>query len=79
MKEKNQNQEKTPLQRHLEQLFEQMKPDENAPKAIKDEVFSTIETIELVSDITDLFTGKFSETEGEFLDIIANGSPEDEE
>ena len=47
---------KTPLQEHLEQLFEQMLPEENAPEEVKNRVFDTIDTLVLVSDLAALFT-----------------------
>ncbi len=69
MKENNQA-EKTPLQLHLEQLFKDMRPDDAAPEHVKKDVFDTIDTLETVSDVLELFTGKFGETEAGFLDLL---------
>lgn len=62
--------EKTPLQEHLEHLFEQMLPKENAPEEVKNRVFDTIDTLALVSDITSLFTVDFGQSEFELIDLM---------
>ena len=62
--------EKTPLQEHLEHLFEQMLPEENAPEEVKNRVFDTIDTLVLVSDLAALFTVDFGQTEFELIDIL---------
>lgn len=71
MREDKSASQKTPLQRHLETLFEQMKPEEDAPEDMKKEVFDTIETLEMVNDIADLFTGKFGASKADFIDLIS--------
>lgn len=63
---------KTELQLHLEDMFQQMLPTDDAPDAIKNDVFNTIDTLNLVGDFVDLFTAKFTQTETEFLDLLAD-------
>lgn len=69
MKSNNQ-QQKTPLQIHLEGLFKEMRPDDAAPEHVKKDVFDTIDTLETMSNVLELFTGKFGETEAGFLDLL---------
>ncbi len=60
---------------HLEASFRQMKPKESVPDDLKEEVFSTLETMQLFADVLDVFTTKFIQTEMDFLD----GHIDDEE
>ncbi len=53
----------------LESRFQELEPTENAPQELKQEVFNTLETLQLVADLADLFTVKFSKTKLDFLDI----------
>lgn len=69
---KDRAEEKTEMELHIEQLFEQMLPKEDAPEAIKKEVFQTLDTLNLMGDVLDLFTTKFTQTESEFLDILTD-------
>lgn len=78
MKHKS-REEKTEIQTHLENLFADLKPNDTAPKDTKEQVFDTIATIELVGDIMELFTGKFGQTEIEFLDLLQEEEEETEE
>lgn len=47
------------VQLHLETLFQASETEIIAPEELKEEVFGTLETLELVADIVDLFTVKF--------------------
>jgi len=69
--------EKTPLQEHLEHLFEQMLPEENAPEEVKNRVFDTIDTLVLVSDLTALFTVEFGQSEFELIDLMGKKKSSD--
>ena len=69
--------EKTPLQAHLENLFEQMLPEENAPEEVKSRVFDTIDTLVLVSDLAALFTVDFGQSEFELMDLIGKKKQSD--
>lgn len=71
--------EKTPLQEHLERLFEQMLPEENAPEEVKNRVFDTIDTLVLVSDLAALFTVEFGQSEFELIDLIGEEKQNDKE
>ena len=69
----------SPIQKHLEEQFGQMRRPESAPEELKDQVFDTLDTLNLVADIVDLFTVKFSKTEAEFLDLFQEDSAKEEE
>lgn len=61
----------------LEETFEQLKPTDEIPSDVKKEVFSTLETLQFVADLSELFTVKFAQTELDFLDGLNNDeSPE---
>ncbi len=53
----------------LEQKFFEMNQDQElAPADLKQEVFSTLNSLIMVGDLVDLFTVKFAQTELTFLD-----------
>ena len=63
---------------HLEASFRQMQPKEPAPEQLKREVFSTLDSIQLVADVLDVFTIKFMKTEVDFIDgHLEEGEAED--
>lgn len=70
------NDEKNPIRENLEDKFKQLLPAEDAPEEVKKEVFQTLDTLNLLGDLADLFTVKFSRTEAAFLGMAAE---EDEE
>lgn len=59
-----------PIQKHLEEQFKQLLPDETAPEDLKKEVFQTLDTLSLMGDIADLFTAKFGQTEAVFMGVM---------
>lgn len=74
--------EKSTMQLLLEARFQQLAEDREEsnemPTELRQEVFRTLDMIDMFGEITDLFTGKFGSTATEFLDIIENpddGSP----
>ena len=64
-----------PIKKNLEDKFRQLLPKEDAPEELKQEVFNTLDMLNLVGDVVDLFTAKFSKTEASFFDLLE----EDEE
>jgi len=75
---KDPNQEgHSPIQKHLEEQFGQMRPEAPIPEELKEEVFNSLDTLHLVADIIDLFTVKFTQSESEFLDLFQEESKED--
>jgi hypothetical protein len=58
------------IQKNLEEKFKQMLPPDNAPEALKQEVFQTLDTLNLLGDIADLFTSKFTKVEAAFFGMI---------
>ncbi len=76
MKRPSPNQEEHPeIRAALETRFQEFKRDDEAPEDLKQEVFGTLATMQLVADIADLFTVKFSKTELDFLDISTRKDP----
>ncbi|GJM35374.1 MAG: hypothetical protein DHS20C18_43750 [Saprospiraceae bacterium] len=66
------------IKANLEEQFKQLIPDENAPEELKKEVFNTIDTLNLLGDIADLFTSKFTQTKATFLDLTQNDDSEEQ-
>mgnify|MGYP000294407873 CR=1 FL=1 len=58
---------KNDIHQHLEEKFKALAPKKDAPEALKKEVFQTLDTLNLIGDITDLFTAKFTQTEASFF------------
>ena len=56
---------------NLEAQFKALLPDKDAPEELKKEVFETLDTLELLGEITDLFTAKMTKTEITFFDILS--------
>ena len=65
------------LEARFQQLAEDRRENNEMPAELRQEVFRTLDMIDVVGEVTDLFTGKFGETTAEFLDIIEN--PEGDE
>lgn len=61
--------DKNDLQISLEEKFKALLPEDDAPAELKKEVFQTLDTLNLVGDIVDLFTDKFIQTEASFLGL----------
>lgn len=68
--------EKSTMQLLLEARFQQLAKDQQEnnemPTELRQEVFHTLDMIDMFGEMSDLFTGKFGETTAEFLDIIEN-------
>lgn len=79
MKNENNSSQKEPLKAHMEQLFVQMKQQETAPKDVKDKVFKTLDFLELVGTIGELFTGTLFQTNITLIDILNNSPKTDTE
>ena len=74
------NGEEQELRSVLAEKFSQLKEtDGEAPKELKEEVFSTLNSLIMVGDLVDLFTVKFAQTELSFLDPSLAGEWSDEE
>lgn len=67
------------IKMNLEDIFKQLIPDENAPEELKKEVFQTLDTLNLIGDLADLFTAKFSKTEAVLLGLLQDEEFLDEE
>lgn len=67
------------IKMNLEDIFKQFIPDENAPEELKKEVFQTLDTLNLIGDLADLFTAKFSKTEAVLLGLLHDEEFLDEE
>ncbi len=73
-KYKEQQQE---LHSHLKGAFQKMQPKEAAPAALKKQVFDTLDTIQLVADMADLFTVKFTQTESQLVGLLDETEPDE--
>ena len=71
------NKEANKIRENLEEKFKQLLPDDNAPEELKEEVFNTLDTFNLMGDIVDLFTTKFSQSESHLLDMMQDNRQED--
>ena len=77
MKNNNENKNINGLHHNLEKQFQNLKGKGKLPEEVKKDVFNTLDTLNLIADITDLFTVKFTKTEGEFLNLLDENSKED--
>ncbi|MCF8247239.1 MAG: hypothetical protein K9J37_14790 [Saprospiraceae bacterium] len=64
------NQQGQELRSHLKGAFQKMQPKEAAPETLKKQVFGTLDTIQLVADMADLFTVKFTQTESQLVELL---------
>ena len=71
------NQQGQELHDHLKDEFQKMKPKEAAPVALKKQVFDTLDTIQLVADMADLFTVKFTQTESQLVGLLDETEPDE--
>ena len=71
MTDKN-NQHKNPIKENLQEQFEQLESKVEAPVDLKKEVFSTLDSFNLLGDILDLFTAKFGETEVKLMNMVSD-------
>ena len=68
------------LKEYLQIRFQEIQsqtdePDMPAPDSLKKEVFATLDTIQLVADVTDLFTVKFTKAESQLIDLVDTDLP----
>jgi len=53
------------------QVFKELKPlDGRPPENLKDEVFTSLETLQLIADVIDLFTSQFVLSEAELTSLF---------
>lgn len=62
--------DKTPLQLKLDAQLQLLVPREDAPEDLKQEVFRTLDFLDTLGEITELFTQKFGETNAHFFDLF---------
>ncbi|MBB4079773.1 hypothetical protein GGR28_002400 [Lewinella aquimaris] len=75
--------DKTTMQLLLEARFQQLAEEEAEASAgpapqLREEVFRTLDLIDLVGEVGDLFTGKFGEATTEFLDLLTDPEGDDD-
>ena len=61
--------DKNPLEAALAAKLNQLLPPDDAPADVKDEVMRTIELMDMLGTVADLFTAKFVATGATFLDL----------
>lgn len=54
----------------LAEKFRQLLPDEAAPSELKEEVFRTLDFLDMFGEIADLYTAKFGAAELSLLDVM---------
>jgi len=55
----------------MEQAFRDLKPiDGIPPEGLKEEVFNSLETLQLIADVIDLFTSQFVLSESEMMSLF---------
>jgi hypothetical protein len=54
----------------MRKLFSDYLPETEVPVDLKDQVFNSIDQIHLMTDVFDLFTGKFGETQAHLISIL---------
>ena len=55
----------------MEQVFRDLKPiDGIPPEGLKEEVFNSLETLQLIADVIDLFTSQFVLSESEMMSLF---------
>ena len=72
MSKENLKKEGDLLRQHLTSQFKAVKKDAAMPENLKNEVFNTLDTIQLMADVADLFTVKFTQSESQFIDLLNN-------
>lgn len=55
----------------MDQVFKDLKPvDAMPPDGLKQEVFTSLETLQLIADVLDLFTSQFIMSEAELTNLF---------
>lgn len=54
-------------------------PNPDIPQGLKQEVFNSLETLQLIADVIDLFTFQFVMSEAEFTNILGASFHDDDE
>ena len=68
---------KDDLEAHLMRQFQQLTPDAPAPEALREEVFRTLDLLDLAGEVTALFTEKLGRSGLEFFELL-DDAPTDE-
>ncbi len=59
--------------------FEELQPpNSDIPQGLKQEVFNSLETLQLIADIIDLFTFQFVMSEAEFTNMLGASLRDDD-
>lgn len=66
----NKNKNTITLKKYLEKNLENQDDNGVSPEDLKTMVFDTLDTLEMVGNIADLFTAKFIRSEVDLFDII---------
>ncbi|MFK8102502.1 MAG: hypothetical protein AB8G15_08255 [Saprospiraceae bacterium] len=74
----NKSKENNKMNTNLATQFKQFVPQEEVPQELKKEVFDSLSTINLIADVFDLFTGKFTSAETQFFELLSDHLAEDD-
>ena len=61
---------KDELEAHLMRQFQRLTPAAPAPEALREEVFRTLDLLDVAEEITSLFTDKLGRSGLEFLELL---------
>ncbi len=72
MNDSNQPVEKAKaLRHHLSEQFQKVQAKEPAPEELKKSVFDTLDSLQLIADVADLFTVKFAKSESSMVGLMS--------
>ncbi len=71
------SEKKDHLDKLLVEKFQQLVLDQPAPAILKEEVFRTLDFLEMFGEVVELYTSKFGEAELNLLDLLSNKEDQD--
>ncbi len=74
----NKTNENNKMNTNLATQFKQFVPQAEVPQDLKKEVFDSLSTINLIADVFDLFTAKFTSAETQFFELLSDNLAEDD-
>ena len=58
------------IRNNLEKQFKKLIPEDAPPEQLKEEIFQTLDTVNVIGDIADLFTFQFMQTSAKLIGVI---------
>jgi len=66
------------IRNNLERQFKKLMPEDAPPEQLKEEIFQTLDSVNMIGDIAELFTSQFMQTNAKLSSVISDDG-EDEE